>query len=218
VPSDPNAAGKPTSDPTPQPKTVKGETERGEIVAAAYRVLGRRRGEVSVQDVLTEAGLSTRAFYRHFRSKDELILSMYQTASDRVAKETTDVLAAAKGPADAVEQFVRLQLSIIYEAPRARQAMVLSSPEVRAVAGYAQAERAGREVRSALLANVLDEGRHSGVLPDVTDPRRDALAVLGVIGALFADHFSGGAVPPQDDAVRHITELFLRAFGNRSSV
>jgi AcrR family transcriptional regulator len=47
------------------------------IINAAYRCLAAAAGApVSITDILEEAGLPTRAFYRHFESKDALLLSM----------------------------------------------------------------------------------------------------------------------------------------------
>ena len=52
---------------------------------AAYRLIQQNGSrETSVHDVLRETGFSTRAFYRHFRSKDELVIEMYRVDSDRV--------------------------------------------------------------------------------------------------------------------------------------
>ena len=57
--------------------------ERSRLMDAALHVM-RRNGfqGASVQDILDYAGLSTRAFYRQFRSKDDLLLAMFRTASD----------------------------------------------------------------------------------------------------------------------------------------
>ena len=49
--------------------------EAQRIVDATYRLIERTGGiDPSLRDVLAEAGLSTQAFYRLFRSKDELML------------------------------------------------------------------------------------------------------------------------------------------------
>ena len=61
------------------------ENERKAIIRAAYRLVGHNRGFVSVQEILESAELSTRAFYRHFSSKDELVLSMYRSDNERVS-------------------------------------------------------------------------------------------------------------------------------------
>ena len=58
----------------------------GDIIDAAYSCLSSpHEGPVSVAAILAGAGLSTRAFYRHFTSKDELFLAMLKRDSDAVA-------------------------------------------------------------------------------------------------------------------------------------
>ena len=49
-----------------------------QLIRAGLAVL-RRDGaaDMTIADVLAEAGLSTRAFYRHFTSKSDLLLAIY---------------------------------------------------------------------------------------------------------------------------------------------
>ena len=55
------------------------EQARERIVAAAERLLrGRPYRELSVEDVMTEAGLSRTVFYRHFDGLPELVLSLLE--------------------------------------------------------------------------------------------------------------------------------------------
>ena len=59
-------------------------SEEQAILRAAFRVIGSSPdGSTSVADILGEAGLSTRAFYRHFRSKDELIVAWLRSPQAR---------------------------------------------------------------------------------------------------------------------------------------
>src|SRR5271166_5096024 len=79
-------------------------TVRREILAAASTIL-REHGVqgLSIAAVLERAGLSTRAFYRHFGSKDELVAAVFlETARvekrrlrRRMASATTEVEAVA---------------------------------------------------------------------------------------------------------------------------
>ena len=51
------------------------ENERDQLVRAAWTILGRTDfAGFKVQRVAAHAGLSTRAFYRHFTDKDHLLL------------------------------------------------------------------------------------------------------------------------------------------------
>ena len=71
---------------------------------AALKVM-RRNGfqGASVQDILDRAGLSTRAFYRQFQSKDDLLLAMFRTASgadvDTVARRVEEAPTSVEAPA-----------------------------------------------------------------------------------------------------------------------
>ncbi len=88
-----------------------------QLIDAAYRVIASTgRFDPPIRGILTEAGLSNPAFYRHFRSKDELLLVMldegrrqlvdylaHRTASatttdERVAEWIRGVLAQAGDP------------------------------------------------------------------------------------------------------------------------
>jgi AcrR family transcriptional regulator len=188
--------------------------ERTAILKAAFGLIGRSRDEpVSVQQILDAAGLSTRAFYRHFRSKDELILTMCRTAGDRVAAETAGVLAAAASPANAIEAWIRHQLSVVYDPRRARQTSVLTSWEARSAAGMDHVVQEASAARRDTLAAVIRRGRDDGSFPLVTDPDEDARAIASVVSGVIAARLAGEQTPSWDAATRHTTRLFLRAFG-----
>ena len=195
-------------------RVAKQETERKLILRAAYGLIGRSpESTVSVHEILESAGLSTRAFYRHFRSKDELILTMYRTAADRVAAELSEVIAEAGSAPDALEAWIRHQLSVVYDARRARQTMVLTSAEARSAVGFDQENQASDSVRRTLLAEVIRRGRRDGSLPGAQDPDEDARAVVNVVGGIVMARLAGQPVPTWSAATAHTTSLFLRAFG-----
>jgi AcrR family transcriptional regulator len=195
-------------------RTDKQEQEREAILRAAYRLIGRSAGStVSVQEILAGAELSTRAFYRHFRSKDELILTMYRTATERFVAELSDVVTDAADTAAALEAWIRHQLSVAYDARRARQSSVLSSAEARSAVGFEQAHQASDNARRAVLADVIRRGRRDGTFPLAANPDEDARAVLNVVGGIATARLAGQPVPSWADATAHTTALFSRAFG-----
>lgn len=188
--------------------------ERARILQAAYALIGQPRATpVSVQDILDEADLSTRAFYRHFRSKDELILAMYRTAAEGAAAELFAAVAAAPDPVEALRTWIERSLAVAYEPRRAKQAAVLTSAEARAAAGFDQAEHASEAIRRARLTEIIRAGREEGVFPDVTDPELDARAVAGVLRNLLQGRLAGDPGPTEPEAVEHTVQLFQRAFG-----
>src|ERR1700730_7092723 len=107
-------------------------TEKSNIMEAAYRCLmDSSGGAVSITDILTAAGLSTRAFYRHFESKDGLLLAMFRSDSDVVMAELRTASAAAASPVEALRRWIDGMLRLTVEEPRRRRVLILTSEEAQ---------------------------------------------------------------------------------------
>ena len=147
----------------------KYRAEKEQIVRAAYELIQRDGSkETSVHDVLQAAGLSTRAFYRHFTSKDELVLEMYRVDCDRVNATVAAAVASAPDPLAALEAWIDQNLAVVYDARRLRHAVVLSSAEVSSAEGFTDVKNAGLAEQRAPLVSLLHDGRTRGSVP----PRR----------------------------------------------
>jgi hypothetical protein len=82
------------------------------IVDATYRVI-EREGTVEprIRDILQEAGLATQAFYRHFRSKDELLLVILDDGRRRLAQYLVHRMEKASGPVAEVRAWIEGMLA-----------------------------------------------------------------------------------------------------------
>ena len=75
--------------------STRREAARRQIVAAAERLLrDRPYRELSVEEVMAEAGLSRTIFYRHFDGLPELVLSLFDAITQQLMAE----LQSAPGP------------------------------------------------------------------------------------------------------------------------
>ncbi len=192
---------------------AKYRTEKDAIMRAAYDLILRNGSHpTSVHDILRETGYSTRTFYRHFRSKDELLVAMYRVDNERVTEMLAAAVAAAATPLDALEAWVDQNLAVVYDARRLRHVAVLSSPEATMAEGYDEVHTAGMVANRASLIGVLREGRRSGVFPR-TDPEADAFAVQAVVGAHVRAKLLGTHEFTRAEARDHTVDLFRRAFG-----
>ena len=78
------------------------EVER--IVAATYEVIERTGSlDPTMRDILRQSGISTQAFYRHFRSKDELLLALL----DDGRRQLSSYLGPPMAKADTAEGKLR---------------------------------------------------------------------------------------------------------------
>ena len=167
--------------------------ERSRILDAAYRCLHRDGAPVSVTAILAEAGLSTRAFYRHFDSKDTLVLAMLRQDTERVHAALTEAATTAPTAAEALRRWIEGFLSLATDPAERPHVLVMASEELPHTLGYA-AERARltNAHRSALSA-ILTRGRADGTLPRA-DPPADAR----VIASALLDTFHGLLCDPSD--------------------
>ncbi|GAA0592879.1 TetR/AcrR family transcriptional regulator [Kribbella sandramycini] len=83
---------------------------RADVVQATARLV-RERGSagVSVQDVMSEAGLTHGGFYKHFGSKDELIGIAATEAFDEVLVRLADAIAAPDGRAQVLQEYLSIE-------------------------------------------------------------------------------------------------------------
>jgi AcrR family transcriptional regulator len=192
----------------------KYRAEKQQIVRAAYELIQRDGSkETSVHDVLRAAGLSTRAFYRHFRSRDELVLEMYRVDCDRVNATLAAAVAAAPDPLAALEAWIDQNLAVVYDARRLRHAVVLSSAEVSSAEGFTEVKNAGLAAQRAPLVALLQAGRAQGVFPHA-DPETDALAIQAVVGAHMRARLDRDPVArTRAEARQRTLDLFRRALG-----
>jgi AcrR family transcriptional regulator len=200
--------------PVSTARQAKYRAEKQQIMRAAYELIQRDGSkETSVHDVLDAAGLSTRAFYRHFRSRDELVLEMYRVDCDRVNATLAAAVAAAPDPLAALEAWIDQNLAVVYDARRLRHAVVLSSTEVSTAEGYTEVKNAGLAAQRAPLVELLRAGRERGVFPHA-DPETDALAIQAVVGAHMRARLDRDpAALTRVDARAHTLDLFRRALG-----
>lgn len=186
------------------------------LIGAGLRVIQRDGvAGATVAAVLTEAGLSTRAFYRHFASKDELLLAVYATESDAAAARLAARVKRAESPHAALEAWVTETLALAFSTRRAERTRTLLAEGRRLEASHPG--ETARIVRSQLapLAALLADGREQGVFPGA-QPVDDARSIYAITMALVADRLTdsdhrGRATESRAAARDHVLRLCLPA-------
>ena len=185
--------------------------ERAKIVAAAYRLLTASDGaSVPITDILAAAGLSTRAFYRHFDSKDALLLAMFRSDSDRVLGQLCAIAADSATARQGLERWIATMLTLTADPRRRRRVLVLSSDEVTRARGYRAELERYRADQDQAIAALLRRGLADGSLPR-SEPGRDARYVRAAIHDAFDELMArplGGDVA---DVVCSLVDFVLRS-------
>jgi AcrR family transcriptional regulator len=135
---------------------------------AALEVLRRNDGEeATVADILQEAGLSTRAFYRHFQTKEDVIRALYERDAESFGAHLRRRVEAAADPDDALAIWVNEMLGLAYDRRRAERVSALSSLMVLRVVAGTRAQQLGTDLLALPLRSVLEQGAAAGRFHEV---------------------------------------------------
>lgn len=98
-------AGPSTARRRPGRPSLPPAAQRERLIEAAARLMGRSDiVSASVKDIVAEAGMSSRSFYEHFGSKDEVLIELVDRASQSFLLRLAQVVAETRGvPADWVD-------------------------------------------------------------------------------------------------------------------
>jgi AcrR family transcriptional regulator len=113
------AAEPPTlpSEPRPAPAAARLQVEsRRELLLLEAIRLFRRHGyhAVGVEDIARAVGIQGSSVYRYYPSKADLLAAAYYRASDRLTAATSDAVATADDPADALRRVVQAYVDFAF--------------------------------------------------------------------------------------------------------
>jgi AcrR family transcriptional regulator len=191
---------------------VPPELDRHSLIEAAYSCLSEPHSEpVPVAAILARAGLSSRAFYRHFRSKDELFLALLRQESDELAGRLDRIADEIAGsPVDQLAAWIGQMFGLAHD-PRVRMLMrAIDSDEVRAAKGYRETRERAHTDRERSLVEILRRGHRDGSFP-LADPEHDAIAISAVVSRELT------TVPDEahhlQETLARVLDFALRALG-----
>ena len=196
-----------------QPETVVDSDDRECIIEAAYMCLSEpHSGPIPVAAILQRAGVSTRAFYRHFESKDELFLAMLRAETDALAARLDRICAeVSRGPVDQLKAWISGMFGLIHDDRTRMHFTVIDSDEVRAAKGYRETREKAHADRERSLVEILRRGREDGTFP-LADPEDDAIAISALISrVLLSQHYQDGDGVQR--AQNRVLDFALRALG-----
>jgi AcrR family transcriptional regulator len=185
---------------------------RRAILAAASKAVREQgvRG-LSVATVLDHAGLGTRAFYRHFQSKDQLVAAVFLEMALVEKRRLRSTMAGAADVIEAVAAWIDARLDLAFDdgiksdlrrLSLEAQSQMFASPELIQPAYAAMLEP---------LIEELERGLQQGVFADI-DPPKEAQSIQGVVWAGTERQWAQGDCQ-RADVRTHAVRFCLRGLG-----
>ena len=166
-----------------RPRRFDNDTERVMLLEAAMRVMTKSGYDAaSVNDVLAEAGLSTRSFYRQFDSKHALLVALIEGERKVVADSLAAAVDSADGPVAAVEAWIDAFLDRLYDPERSARTHVFTSPSVLASYTLATSLPEMHKAFCPPLVRALKAGHRDGSLWS-PNPKADAQSINALVTA-----------------------------------
>ena len=192
------------------------EEKRQLILDAAVRVFARDGYHTSrVADIATEAGIAHGLLYHYFRSKEEVLITLFRENWSELLGRLRAV-EVSTGPAD---EKLRGMVKIILRTWRNDPALV--TVMVREVARSAHLQTQVEDVREAIasIQRVIEQGQGDGVFDSGLDPRLAAWVVYGGLEELLTGWVLA-LLPEGDEAVAHaertVVDVVLGGLRGRS--
>jgi len=200
------SAAKRTAERTLERRRVSYEDEVHRLVEACFALV-RETGslEPRVSEIVRVAGLSNQAFYRHFRSKHELLVAALDEGIRRLAAYLEHRMAAAASPLERVEQWVRGILEQALDPAAAAATRPFASARGRLAEGFPEEVRESERRLTALVRDALLSARADGERPEaqtVADATRDAEALYHLAMGWLERRLTDARVADRADAER----------------
>jgi AcrR family transcriptional regulator len=175
--------------------------EAKRLIDAGLTVM-RRTGSIEprVSDIVREAGLSNQAFYRHFRSKDELLVAVLDDGQRRLESYLVARMARATTGADRMRAWIEGVLEQARNADAAENTRPFASNAVRLADSFPAEHTASRD---RLLIPLRD------AVVDAGGDERDADAIYHLAMGRMQDAVVRREQPSADE-VEHLVEFALR--------
>jgi AcrR family transcriptional regulator len=187
-------------------------TVRREILAAASTILREQgvRG-LSIAAVLERAALGTRAFYRHFDSKDELLTAIFLEMARVEERRLRRRMASASTEIDAVAAWIDGRLDLAFDDNiRSDLRRVSQEAQSQMFASPNSVQSAYAELLKP-LSEVLQCGLQHGVFHCI-DPVADAQTIHAVVWAGIERQWATGDCDREDVRQRAL-RFCLRGLG-----
>jgi AcrR family transcriptional regulator len=180
------------------------------IVDATYRVIERSGGfDPTLRDILQESGLSTQAFYRHFRSKDELLLILLDDGRRRLLGYLSHRMGKQSSPAGKVRAWIEGVLAQAAHPEAARRTRPFVANQDRLAEQFPAEQQKSVDLLVDLLAGAIERFPGQGK----RTARRDAQVVYNATFGALHKHLTHQTRPAAAE-VDHLVGFTLNAVGS----
>ena len=182
---------------------------RRQILAAAVKVFARNGFHTSrVGDIAEEAGVAYGLVYHYFKSKDELLETIFRDTWTQMLARVREVEASGVDAGEQVRQVTALLLRTWRRDPDLVRVLV------REVTRSPHVQHEIEEITEAMkaLERIIERGQESGEFRSELDPRLGAVVFYGALDEILTGWVLGQLPDTDEDiaqAERNVVQLLV---------
>lgn len=177
---------------------------RRDLLDAAARVFARKGFHASrVGDIAEEAGVAHGLLYHYFRSKEEVLETIFRETWGVLVAETERIEASGLSLPEQLRRFARVYLSSWLVRPETIRVLV------REIARSPEVGKRVDEIQAVFLAlgRMIDTARARGEVRADCDPLLAAWAVYGALEEILTGWVLGQLPGEEDDVERAVATV-----------
>jgi AcrR family transcriptional regulator len=195
--------------------------EVDEILAAARVVLVRTDwSNLKISAVLREARLPTRAFYRDFRGKSELLLALLEQEIENFSRRIRQALAQCSTPTQQLSCWIESNIAAGYDARTRDRAKFFAYVAESLAEEFPDEVSRIRRLLLEPLRELIANGKVIGAFP-AARPGPDAFDIWLMTSTLLRDPMAGdlseAATSTLEDRIKLVLDFALRALSARGT-
>jgi TetR/AcrR family fatty acid metabolism transcriptional regulator len=184
--------------------------KRERILSAAERIFARHGFfAAKVSDVAKEAGVADGTIYLYFKSKDDLLISLFERRMQQVNDTLRTAIAKVNSPRDQLRAFVQAYLQLVHDEPSAAEVLTIELRQSsKFMKEYENPQFADfLRLLGGIIAAAQDRGELDRSIPAHVAARMifgmlDELALTWVLAKQPVGAGAAGARPKKFDLVR----------------
>lgn len=189
---------------------ARGSDKRERILAAAERIFARHGFfAAKVSDVAKEAGVADGTIYLYFKSKDDLLISLFERRMQQVNDTLREAIAQVTSPREQLRAFIRAYMQLVHDEPSAAEVLTIELRQSsKFMKEYENPQFADfLRMLGGIIAAAQDKGELDDAIPAHVAARMtfgmlDELALAWVLAKQPFGAGGAGARPKKFDIVR----------------
>ena len=157
--------------------------KRERILAAAERIFARHGFfAAKVSDVAKEAGVADGTIYLYFKSKDDLLISLFERRMQQVNELLKNAVDGIKSPSEQLRTFIKTYLQLVHDEPTAVEVLTI---ELRQSSKFMKEYENPQFVDFLrMLGGIIADGQARGELDATIPSHIAARMIFGILDEL----------------------------------